>query len=507
MIEDFWTESNEGEIHARDHLQFELKSEFKIHPELSQNLYRQDVFIFIPSTLHINQQTYTKERFYHDQINIIRYKTPSLSLLELMNSSQSNSPLYRIKHFLELGEKKFPLASVTDELKLFGAIYKARVREKVYAIIETIESPSSLEQTSHQSQEIAVLCEETHHVLEMFRSLRGSAIADYPHLLSLFRTFKYIDEILSVTTEDYFLILLKALRNNGEHHQQSDQMVCQSILREKMYRQAHDLGPKTSPKHRFVNEAVLYREGLLKRYILESLRLQSHRFSLEEKHKDMLGAIAAGIAMFIYMGLFVWKSPVYVLNSFPFVALAVVLYILKDRVKEGIKNIYHRQARKWFPDYSTEIKSPKGFKIGRLSENFSFIEPEDLPKGFLHIRNHQFHDELEAMKRYETIIHYKREVLLNKQKNNQEDRRKELTAIFRFNVSHFLEKAGNPVQPILSIDPYTQEITEKMLPKVYHLNIIIQNTFLDLNGETESEIKLFRVVVDKHGIKRVEHLN
>jgi hypothetical protein len=234
--------------------------------------------------------------------------------------------------------------------------------------------------------------------------------------------------------------------------------------------------------------------------------LKSHRVSIEEKYSNVFGGLAAGIAMLIYMILFVWNIQGFVINSFPFVFLAVVLYILKDRIKEGLKKFYFRQAYRWFPDYSTHVINPKGVKIGKINESFAFIKTQQLPEGFLSIRNRHFHEELQALHRHESIIQYKREVTLRNIQRGGLDRRRELTTIFRLNIRHFLDKASNAFQSCLTLDSYTNEILEKLLPKVYHLNIIIRNTYMQKNIKPTSEIQTFRVVIDKTGIKRIEHI-
>jgi hypothetical protein len=156
---------------------------------------------------------------------------------------------------------------------------------------------------------------------------------------------------------------------------------------------------------------------------------------------------------------------------------------------------------------SSFIESQQGYRVGQLKETFSFIEEKDLPPGFLNIRNKDYHEELPALKRHETIIYYKREVSLFAQSNLEERRRKELTTIFRLNIQRFLLKASNPYLPDLTLDPETLQLVEGILPKVYHLNIIIRNTYIKPYAKEQSEIKKFRVVVDKTGIKRVEQVN
>lgn len=499
MIEDFWNELNEGDIHTRDNLQFELKSEFFINPLLKHNFYKQEVYMFIPNALQINSETYSKQQFYLDQTNLIRYKTPLMRLSDLGNLFYPLSPLARLYHLLQSNPNESH-ESISDELKLFGAIFRGAVREWVYDIVKSI---NNLLETEKLSKKIVHLCSEISLVCHRFRTLQ---MKFHPDLDSrLVRHFKYIDEFISTMIDEFLVILLKQYRSSKMVDQETDEILSQLVIEENFYRQKKNLIPKSYKGEKFANESTLYRQGLLHRFVLESLMLKHIRFSPEEKHRHVLGAFAAGIAMLIYMILFVWQISTFVINSFPFVASAVFFYILKDRIKEGFKTFYSKQAHRWFPDYSTEITNFKDFKVGNLSESFVFIDLNQLPEEILKVRNYDFHEELQALQRHETIFQYKREFKLNSP-NNDEVRRREVTTFFRFNIHHFLQKVSNAFQTHLYLDPETKEITEGLLPKIYHLNLIIHNTIFHGNVPSKEEIKTFRVVLDKNGIKRVEQI-
>lgn len=505
MRYDFWQELREGEIHVRDNFQFELKSEFPIDPSLEEIAYKQEVFIFIPNTLQINAQTYSKQQFYLDQTNIIRFRTPWISLLKLVDPEYKPSPLNRIAYLLNSLQKKFSLPKIADEIKLFGCIYREALHHEIYNISKVISKTSESERELVFDREVDKLCQSIAEVTVRYRQLYLEA----KHRLNqqqLTRYFRYVDEFISLTMDEYLTILLQEFRaENHSTKSVGDRLICQLILRERSYRRKNQLGPKSfKGSHLLANESILYRFGLLNRFILESLTLKSHRISIEEKYSDLFGALAAGIAMMIYMVLLVWRSQDFVINSMPFVFLAVVLYILKDRIKEGLKKFCFRQAYRWFPDYSTHITNPRGKKVGKINESFAFIKSQQLPEGFLHIRNHYFHEELQALHRHESIIQYKREVTLRNIHKGGEGRRRELTTIFRLNVRHFVDKASNPFQNGLILDSYTNEILDKQLPKVYHLNIIIRNTLLEKDKEPSTELQTYRVVIDKAGIKRIE---
>ena len=512
MDEDFWNESSEGDIHARDSLQFELKSEFFIHPQIKHSIYKQEIYIFIPNSLQINPETYSKQQFYLDETNLIRYKTPQMSFQELIDSNYHSSPLNRLKEFLYKPDSILSPVALSDELKLFAAIFRGAIREQVHHMLKKIklneyekDSSELNEKRELLNKEIALLCSNISTITKKFRSLEEIALlrSNFPQVI---RDFKTIDEFISLIIDEFMLILLKHVQTITEKEAPEEKLISQLIIKEKFYRKKMHLGPKTIHGHLFSNESILYRQGLLHRFVLEALMLKHVRVSSEEKHRNILGAIAAGIAMMVYMTLLAWNASTLVINSMSFIFLAAFLYVIKDRIKEGFKTLYFKRAHRWFPDYSTEMSSFKGFKVGKLTENFSFIEPDQLPHGFLNIRNHSFHEELQALHRHETIIQYKRELSLVRLHPSNGDRRHAVTIIFRLNIHRFLQNASNALQTHLALDGYTKEILEKHLPKVYHLNLIIRHSFLHEDLTFKTEIKTYRVVIDKNGIKRVEHI-
>ncbi len=495
----------ESDCQIRDRTQFELKSEFFINPLADINTYRQEVYFFIPNALQVDSQTYTKKNFYLDQTSFIRYKTPILELKAFVDLHQIASPLIRLDSLTNSSEPFLDVKSIPDELKLFGDMYKAALRDRVDVLLKAIHFLSRQDWAKHAAQ-ILLLCSEVNQVLVFFRSIKNKMLA-LQAFQNLKINFKYVDEFVSKMTDQYFIQLLQQLREwDPKGFLEAEKPICNLLSKEKLYRKKSRFKPKRSHINVFTSESTLHREELLNNYMLEALALTSHRFSLEEIHGNILGAITAGIAMFVYMILLVWGSNTIVMNSFPFILFAVFFYILKDRIKEGLKRIFYQHAWRWFPDFSTQIFNAKGSKIGNLAENFTFLKPSQLPPGFIEIRKFQFHEELPDLERHETIIQYKREVTLFHQKINAESRRRELSTIFRFNLQRLLLKANDPLIPFYRFDPFSHEIQEIFLPKVYHLNLIIRNLSQGADLNAKSEIKLYRFVMDKQGIIRLDQL-
>src|SRR4051812_47465130 len=99
--EDLKSEFIEGDIRFRDSLQFELKSNFFITPGFNKNVYKQEIFLFIPNNLQVKKENYSKKQFYLDQTNLIRYKTPQISLKNLIEPKNIKSPLIRLQKLTE----------------------------------------------------------------------------------------------------------------------------------------------------------------------------------------------------------------------------------------------------------------------------------------------------------------------------------------------------------------------------------------------------------------------
>jgi hypothetical protein len=137
-MENFQTEFEVGEIFRRDKWQFELKSEFFPSPKLSKNIYKQEFYFFIPNALQINNNSYTMKQFYHDQTNLIRYKTPTFTIKDLLDPNNPLSPLVKIKKACDEPKNVGTIDIIEDELKLLGNIIRSLLRKRVGEILRKV---------------------------------------------------------------------------------------------------------------------------------------------------------------------------------------------------------------------------------------------------------------------------------------------------------------------------------------------------------------------------------
>lgn len=500
-MEKFWKELEIGEIHSRDRWQFELKSDFYPIEDNQHNIYTQEFYLFIPNSLQINEETYTKSQFYRDQTNNIRYKTPEFNLEELTDETQLSSPINKIKKLLDSPITDKTNQQIEYEFKLLANIIRSALRRQVLRIIKKSGNGSGI------TTDVTSLCNTISHLRsEVTKLLRQSMerFEDHPdrqkHLM-------YVDEFLSHTLCFFLTGLLDFLQDNA-FHSEVNQNLAHLISTEKKSLKKRHLDDLMFRQEESKRESILYHQSLLKKFIMDPLLLKVRQFTLDQKYKDIIGAIAAGIAMFFFLLLFVWQGQVLVINSFPFIVITVILYILKDRMKEGLRGISGLKWFRWLSDKKTLILSPNQEAVlGSLRESFSFIPLNNVPQDIIEIRNKDFHHHLEAFKRPEKVVYYKKVLRLFPREDTRKGRRREsLNIIFRFNIHRFLTKLSDPMQEYLTFDPLRSEVVHQKLPKVYHLNIILKNTFWLENLERRTELKKFRLILDKNGIKRVEQI-
>jgi hypothetical protein len=484
-----------GDIHFRDHWQFEVKSEFIPDNALKMHEYTQEFFIFVPGALQVNEGSYDRELFYRDQTNLVRYKTPVFTFTELLDSENTLSPFVRLDSMVSLKRDATNKKEVENEIKLLGNIFRSTLRSWVEdASISTIKS----EELNQLIADIHSFRQRYAVLWERFENTWKESEISIP--------FRYVDEFISNCINTYLVFLLEKIEERPKETEAIDVTKLKELLiKEKKYREEKNQEPLPGEHHAIHNEYVIYRRGLLNKYVVGALLLNTNRYSLKNTMRNIIGSISAGIAMFIFLILFGWGGQVLVINSTAFLVATVFLYILKDRMKESIRRLSYKSAFKWFPDFTTKILSPEPLKhIGELRESFSMLTPSELPEDVYDQRNTGFHTVLESFKRPENVLYHKKSLHITNLLRQQYERRRGFNVIFRFDIHHLVNKASNPYIMYTTLDPLTGKIQKKRLSKVYHLNIIMRNSYTLPDKTHKVELRKYRIIVDKNGIKRVE---
>lgn len=508
-MEQYWDEFDLEEIHFRDKWQFELKSHYKPSPKMLKHIYTQELYLYIPAALQVNPDTYGKDRFYQDKTNLIRYKTPEFTFQQIIDPEQKRSPLYLIKQ--ELANPHFvngngSIKTIEKELKLLANIVRSTLRTELFTLLNLLDKEGLSEDETLFTQpantlliHLDILLKDYDHLAEQIKKIDSA---------ELNQVYLYVADFISVSINYYLSPLLEKIRKQAQPSFDTiDTRICAILLKEKVWREKWLDEPATLEGTTTDNETILYQIGLLNKYVIDALLLNTSVDPIDQRYRNIIGSIAAGVAMTLYILLFIWQGSVFVINSQPFILFTIFIYVLKDRLKDEIKNISMKQAFRWFSDYKTEIRTPDNKTvIGELRESFSYLNENEIHAAIQEARTTEHHRTLEAIRRQEQVMYYKKTVSLKNLSVTKQDRFSGLNVIFRFDIHRFLNKASDSIQPFSTIDPKTFELVHTMLPKVYHLNIVLKNSYIKLDGSTHTEIKKYRIIANKEGILRVESL-
>lgn len=495
-----------GLIRFRDRYQVEIKSEFFRLPGHKSLKYGQEIFVFIPEALSISKENYNKQQYYQDQTNLIRFKTPIFSFKELLDEQNIYSPLHRIKELLTQKEEEKTLNFVKDETTLLGNILRSTLRDRVDHLQEQLGTSLSQAREKRLFEEIVELLEGVRKVQLRFTQLKVSCFERWGSL-QIYKYFSYVDEFIYRSIDLWLTRLLKAVR---ACHNPAFESIDKQLV--DMIAQQHPLQPVKKGKDKRREEQFQYERGLLNKFILSPLILQIKRASFQEKYSSLIGAIAAGVAMLIFLlgGVVVFgmelRGNSFLVQTAPLIAATTLLYVLKDRVKTTINLAYQKWSGSWFSDYTTTIYTSDERRLGVLKEFVSFLDSHHLPPEIEAMRNEEFHTVLDEFKRPEFVVHHRMEVEVSSIENHSDARRKDLTSIFRLNIFDFLRKASDVYTRYTTLDKQTNELVQLELPKTYHINIIAKNEYIGPNEEIKTDWYKYRLVVNKEGILRVEHL-
>ena len=116
-------------LKIHDEFSVEIKQSYYSQFEKKKSDYRVLTYLFIPSALNINEQTYSKEQFYKDSRVNVRYNTPEYTFSELINNEKS--PLIKLdKAINKLIQKpsKSQFIKVETLGKIFATVFGSAIR-------------------------------------------------------------------------------------------------------------------------------------------------------------------------------------------------------------------------------------------------------------------------------------------------------------------------------------------------------------------------------------------
>jgi hypothetical protein len=484
----------EETIQIHDKYQFEIKLGYALTHDKRGTSYDVETYIFLPNSLGINRHTYKHDDFYNDIQAYIRLKTPTV-LLENIVSGLHN-PVERLKaSFQQLISQpnETVIAKYEDQIKMFCCILKSAIRDHV-SFISTRMTTRDIEDL------ITKYLASVYEITRKFRELRS--IINVPTIdEKVFSIYLFGDEYISLLIESYTYELLELINAKDMTHREEYKNKLLTLIKHEIDYRKENQYPSIPDEHSD-NEGLIFRLGVLKKYMGSVLFLNTRIKEEGEFLEQLVFALAAGLAMLFATAIAFFSQTKFESFSFPLLTALVISYMFKDRIKELARIYLWSRIHRTLFDHKMNIYSGPRKKIGWCKERFTFIKERKIPPKIMKLRDRDHITEIENGWVGEKTILYRKRIRIFRRKFKQMYHDlpiESINDIMRLNVLKFLSKMDNPKKSIYVCDGQSyRKISGK---RVYHLNMIMKYSTKD-----KTLWKRFRIVLSRSGIKRIEEV-
>ena len=471
-----------------DQFSIEFKVGFAGSEHDAESNFKVNSWIFVPNNLGINAATYSKEQFYRDVKSNIRLITPNFTLAEMISGDKS--PLALLQQVVD--QYRNHPESIHDlefQVKMFCAIFKSALRDASNKILKA--APTDIPTAAP-----AEIVEDVTRITEAYRLLIRNNTGDDFAPTVLLHGDEYMSHLIGIQAAR-LLRFMDSLpeQDFGNARQKLQQLIKQEVA----YKESMGYSYIT-PHDDVANRNLVYKHGLLKKYIESALYLKQDTTNDGAAMKEITFSIAAGFAMLVST-LIAWPFQKY-LGSYPFLIfiILIVAYMFKDRIKDFVRNLFvHRLKSKYF-DHKTTLHF-KEENIGWIKEGMDFINDAKTPEKVLYLRNRSSLEADNALQQERTIL-YRKQVQIDNQslRNRYEYRFDGIHDIMRFHIQQYTRKMDDPT---LLVDTLTEE---GKLEEVPTLRIYIIHIILQFIHEEETEYRGFRITATRDGIVACEEM-
>ncbi len=514
MIED-QNDIFDARIKQHDRHRFEIKLDIDLDAA-AKSSYEVETYFFVPRALNIGPHNYNKEKFYNSCQRYIRFRTPKISLGKLCDPALSTSPLNRIREDMARvlsGAGDSALTNkICDEFRLLGCIIRGEIRDYVKIFVEGLATYSSAVPAAQRKLFVGEGLDNflgDLKTLETALSSLKAELSDPAVPVKIRETAAFFDEYMSLILEEYLTSLVEAIRNNPGARGRFDDVergVLAIVTAQNRYRQAMKYPSVLAPGSS--NEELIYRRGVLKKFISSVLYLKAE-FSEWEGLTQVFFGLAAGAAMFFAVMVTFFVGRRYAVNSLPFVLAVVISYIFKDRIKDWLKLLFSKSLTRWISDRKIDIldSSGGGERIGLLKEAFTFLSDRDIPPDIARLRRIDNITSVDEEGKPERAFKYKKEIVLYPEIIiKSHERRRDLNDIMRFNIREMVEQADDAAVDYPYVDPDSGDVRVEKCARVYHLNMVLKYTYFNRDGQVTIHYERIRIVLSKDGIVRLEEV-
>jgi hypothetical protein len=495
--------ANRLEIHDRK--QFEIKLEYQPSGTDPTSKYHVDAYLFLPSSLNVDQDTWPREAFYTDIHNYVRLKTPILSFEELLTAE--HSPLVKLEDKVKLSQLH-PQGELVYQAKMLSCVFRGALRRfsrEMNAACQAFAEPKpgmggsdTLEGATRAS------IEAVKRVLARFRGV-GKQLVTRDVEERTRASMRLVDEYMSLSVEQFFrkvVAEMDRIPRTGVYIEIRKELMAQ-VINDEVYRKEAQLRSVISPTGD--NEEYMHRIGFLKKFCMNILFLAARRDHTRRNWEEVFFAVAAGLAMAFATAVAFAAQQRFPQVSLNFFMIVVLGYMLKDRIKDGLRRIFQRIASRVLYDRATDILDPvTQEEIGECKEKVDYGLAVKVPDEIQRLRQTDDFVTVSQGELEETVILYQKQIDLDSHKLPRMGGGivTGVTDIIRLNVERLLRDMDDPETALEYVDLEDFTVGRVRAAKSYQVDLAFR--FAVDDGDTKrTTLQLVRLVLDRNGIKRM----
>ncbi|NRA36758.1 MAG: hypothetical protein HRU15_01345 [Planctomycetes bacterium] len=198
----------------------------------------------------------------------------------------------------------------------------------------------------------------------------------------------------------------------------------------------------------------------------------------------------------------------YPMNSMPWLIIAVVGYIFKDRIKEYVRHNGVRIVQPMISDRKSFLSTPLGQeRFGVVTENLNYLHTDELDEEVLRTRMSNGWASNILMPGSENVMRFSKKVAFkNADVTKIHGQIRNAVSIMRYDVRRILARMDDPYRTVNLVDTEEQGVRKTKIPRVYHVPLVMR--YID-EGDEGRVVRYhgLRLILDRRGIRRIEELD
>ncbi|SMF36944.1 hypothetical protein [Pseudobacteriovorax antillogorgiicola] len=461
-----------------------------------QKKIKAELFFYVPNSLGELSKVCDKSQFYRGITNYFRFKSPDLKRLNI-------NILSDLKDYLRVAKQ---VALSSDEVSR----YSKEVRLFASGLNRMLKDIQQNLGNHHDSQlldELLGLQADVtwfrDHIVDPLRQARLWLPKDLRKIVLL--CDEYISNRIHYSLSQEF----KTLKSMAGERSKLSRSMLEILKSEADYRKSMNkvffLGGD-EPSDR---EYLSYRDSLLKKHVSRPLYIESNRRAQGSVYRNMVAAFGAALAACwtTVMELKVYRESLgedIGLEFFMVVAIGILIYVFKDRIKDLSKEYFNEKLKKHLPDYKSDLTHPdlrsRGNRLGFYEECLRYIKSDRVPDDIKFVRKLKGRRDIESH-HLESVIHYEKKICLEQKLICEAwPDAHSIKEVFRFNLHDLLRNLADPLKNLTVFDVEDGPV-DLGVPRNYHINMVIR-----VSTDEDMNILHYRAVINKTGILRLEEV-